>query len=70
MPKTRLTGYATAYLQQNIDGVSREDLKMIAQAKLNHSFEFKLLRMILICVMIVFGRFLLIHHGDMERKKT
>ena len=43
---------------------------MIAQAKINHSFEFKWLRMILICAMIVFGRFFMINHGDMERKTT
>ena len=69
-PKKRLIGCATTYLQQCTGGAGREDLKMMTQVKINHLFGFKLLRMILRGVMIVFGRFLLINHGDMERKTT
>ena len=40
-PKTRLTGGATAFLQWRTSDASREDLKLITQAKLDHFFGFK-----------------------------
>ena len=37
---------------------------------MSHYFDFQWLEMILMSAMIVFGRFLLLKHGDMERKAT